>query len=730
MKVCKACDAQFEKGKFCGKCGQPLFDMEETVEQVEDTVAEIVIQEKEEVAEDVVEETTIDEAIIKPQDEEKITTAKEQMKQEVEEVTATIEDHKEPIKKAEKVKKAKKEKKPVKKGRIAILAILTILLLLVGGSLAYLNMSQIDLRVDRDFDEDSYFEQIYAKSFDGEDVSIELPHEGINHYLREMKKGMNVSLPLGVEVSNIVYDKSDSRFVLQLDGGIVHTSVTFDVVAEVVENKVILKYENAKLGKWNLPITLGFINNDMLPEIFSEGVSLPVYMSVSDVNFNRDGVTVIGKVDLAYMKAIIDDYRDALEPSYFAYLKTLDSSVWMVENHVKNYDGSDSSAKSMIYDLGSDMDYLEAALVLVDDAKAEDIIKRVFDGMPESMTKQADTLTEYHHTARKELEDGYPEWYRTEVRSTLLNFFDDTMQAIKDYHPGMGYYSPRIVESHGQAYSLTKGEYMRFSTLEQEVGLVVPYGMGFEMFALGNELAIGVALENEYLVTYDGYNIYEYANKDEFMDIIGFRKAEENEPTFLHRGNATRADIAAVVSDYIDSDNSIFIRYLAFDGQYAFIIASPGDYPQDVYQYLLHEESGKWVVKESYSEYSTISSRLTSYMNKDDFNVRILPPYEISDFYVWWYSSSKVTELKEHLEYKGEVTSSDDVLYLSRVEDMLVVSFDSGKRFVFDFVDGSSTSYDAYYVLEEGKVMQDYFYLLSDEDRYEYYIPGFVFLQD
>lgn len=689
MKKCESCNIMQENGKFCAKCGGKLVEV---------------------IVESVAEDTCNDSSDIK-QNIEQIKVNKKQEK-------------------SNKTSSEPKKKKKVSVFKIIMLMILVLFISFIGVCVYYINDSQVNISSNYNFDNDEFIKDLYTDKFDGESFEIVLDKDIIRYYIDEnFNKNDFGELSLDLRITNIAYSSYDYKFYIQLDNDFIHTSIIAKIGYNQVENKLFIEQESLSLGKWNIPLSYNLIKSlNVIPENMTNGIEIPTYLSISAPEYNKKEIIINVDLSLDYFESVIKESFEKFDDEYIDFARNYNFYLkQIVDFKDKKDEWSKEDTKEFMMLSVSDYQFLVAYMSLLKDEYRDEFIAKL---VRDSIYIEEDFLSELVKKIKVEKKlfvDSYYQKINENIIIDIKNYANKVNNTIYDYHDNF-YMSNRLISLNGMPYSTNLQEIISLETINEFGQLKPSDDYSYELM-YKDQLYVGVQTSFGYYTINESNKIKKFDTEIEAHNWIGFNPTKYVPNTeFLNRGSNDRITIAAAVSDYIYSDNSIFTRYLKSDGKWAFIIASSGNYSQSINQYILMKVGGNWEVMLDYGENEIVYDRILNDLDGFDFNVKLLPNFEVADYDIWNVSYNDMDDITWHLSNLGELEYDDIINYLSRVDDVLVISYESGKKFIFKYEYDSQYTYEDLKVLGNTESYSDYIYILNNE----YYgnIPSFVFLQN
>lgn len=156
---------------------------------------------------------------------------------------------------------------------------------------------------------------------------------------------------------------------------------------------------------------------------------------------------------------------------------------------------------------------------------------------------------------------------------------------------------------------------------------------------------------------------------------------------FLERGHDDRLPLAKAICfhDEISLDDLVFLRHMKSDGDWAFVISSPGNDVQVVRQYIARKVNGNWSILSSFDSDVRVSEYLQGELA--DFNINTLPAYEMADYQVQYMTTNEQQYIHQQLARDGHVSSETYIYYLSRINDILFLFFKDNTRLLVEMDD-------------------------------------------
>ena len=762
MKECKQCNLTFEKGKFCSKCGNALQEVVEVVEVVEmkelcpscgtekgkgkfcakcghnlldtnviESQKTPVVEEKEEpiepvvVKEEPIEKVEVKEnpiVVEKTEDEQEsikqIDTDKEKSKAE----KLAAKEKKAALKLEKKAAKDDAPKKKVNVGKVVLLAALVIFIGMIVTTGIYLNTSQVEADYEAEFEAEDYFKVLRLEEFDGLTAGYTLKDEHINYLLDEYVD-LNMSLPLGLEITDIFYQ--NRQINVQVENAFIHTTAIIDASLEFENNQLIPVVERVSIGdkKIGLPIK-NMISSKIQP------VDCPIYLEDASFEFKETSIKYKVSLDKEYFYNLINEGYESFDTEKSVVFRSMQvPRVQMIEDmKVVLSERDDEALKSFLYEALNKEEFMAKYLYFIDAEAADSMMDSFIADSLYLDEDKSQVVVDEIKRVRVDMDEKYDEMAQQILEENVEKNADKIFDELNDYVQRNNI-SDDIFSYYDRPYSLQSEKLLTVSDLVDYGRLKIDRDIEFELYYRDNKYFLSAVAYGKCYYFNEYKMLKEFDTKNEAVNYYGIKDLKSMKAAnLLHRGNSDRKEIANVVSNYIYSDNSIFINYLKSDGEWAYLIAAPGDYPQSVSQYVLKKYSGKWHVMQTIYSYYSLDTSLDQSLLDSGLNASILPSYDINNYYRWDYDWYDRDGIRSHLADLGKISYSDETNYFSRVDDILVVSYESGKRFIFSFYPDNEYEYISLYELDDDESYTDYDSVLENE--YGTIAPYFIYLQD
>lgn len=681
LKYCEKCKKQQKTGSFCTSCGDPL-----------------VVLDKNE-----------PKKVIKTND--KVTKDFKTKK------PTTIGSN------------SKNRKSRFRKLKFALSFLLLFFIITSFVMIYYLNFSKIDQRVKSKFDQSTnYFDQIIDQNIDEHNFDVTIPTELLNGLIDEYQDDLSLELPWGIDVSRIYYDPDRRDIIADLRGFLVNTSVLCDIDTEIDKGKITLQTTNHRLGNLEIPIPQ-FITQHLIAKLNRVSFKQVNSLALDKLKLTKDGLEVKGKFDINYIQSLIDAITESEHVSLINYIDTHSDIVLPAANMVSKYIQTQEiniseTVSKVAYNLTDLHNWM-----IIDVNVGEKILKDINHFLVDDNKYDIDKLKEQALQKRAQLltdQEKYNSQYKLEE---LKRDAHQIYEAIKQYHVQSGV-PGYIIASNGRVYSQTLQSYIDLDKLKQLGYLDEDYQ--YNLYAYQDSIIIGSENNGEfaYLEYSDNYIVGEVktiASEEALRESINYVAQDQKQPQLLMRSNEDRKNIATVVSEHDNSDNSIFIRYLASDGDYAFIICSNGNTSQQINLHLLQKQGFSWRIIKSFNQSDNIRKAFNEINKNQSINVRLLPPYELKDFQVYNIAESDVREIAHKL-YNNGVFTSTETNYVSRVDNNMIISNMEAEKVFLLFDSDDKNSINDYYIIDTD--MRELFYFIQAHSDYSNYKPTFLLYQD
>lgn len=657
MKRCKACGQIFESGNYCGKCGS--------------AVEEILVEDP--------------------------------LKKSVPETNIQI----------------KKTKKQFGKGKMIILTVILVLLGIAGFSAYYLNDSQIYINRSFKFDEEAFKYALVNEGFDGETFDFKLSEVGINYYIEERIKKMEMpSLPFGTEVTGAFY--MDGKMVVQLDGAFIHTTLVTSLEVTVSDGKLLVKPKNLKLGKWSIPAPKWILGQSL---DFSIEIELPQFLILNDFEL-KDEMEFDIDLDTVYFDTLIKNAFELIDVEKLQYLQRANPFYKKLYDALElSLNGDSNMLKTVRRDIIRDKVYFAFILAVLEPDETDKILEKLKvdsiyldEDAFEDILKQRDLIVDEVYAVLEA-------YSFQRITSAGLSLIEGFYKFLDD----RGVSEENLVSYEGKPFSPSLSQFIYAKDLIEVVGDVGSSAYSYDLFYDNDYLAVGIQTDGLYYLA-DQYGEISPLAKEEAYRKFNYKPTSIlAQGVLLPRGDPDRATIAEVISADRLSDASIYIRYLKSDSEWAFLTYSPGDYPQVIFQSILYKKNNIWTIAARFGKGYTLEDSVGRDLLSKGFNVSVLPMFDVTDYYTWYLRENEINQVQSYLVNKGFVSSGEKISYISRVDNVMAV-LAGAKKFIVFYDSNSASNYKEIVAIKEGESYSTYLYKLSSD--YNGAKPTFVFIQD
>ncbi len=205
------------------------------------------------------------------------------------------------------------------KGKKIFWTILIIILLILGFGIYYVGHSQIDdkfVAVD-EIDIEEVLENVISES-DFLEGKILISYADFNQILNEAVDFEEIDAISAATIKDAYYSAIEKKFVITLHSYFGNTSLMFDPVAKVEENKLKLSLINPKLGKWHIPLP---INVEKLRKEYV----LPEsdYIEMEALSFPSSGVELDFRFKIEEIALLIESQKDKVKEILVEYIEEI-----------------------------------------------------------------------------------------------------------------------------------------------------------------------------------------------------------------------------------------------------------------------------------------------------------------------------------------------------------------------------------------------------------------------
>ncbi len=741
MVKCKHCNLVYNDGAFCVKCGQKLVEYDAS-QYENDSLTHITIIDsslkhkappEEDKTESQIEDMSVGEAhsksfidaeIYKAQTEDELISMPTMYLKDLEETASDVQ------KPNEKVHSDKtnlldsfKDKGLVsgKKWPLYIaVALLFIFVVIVGRVVYDFNTSQIYDVVDRNISDPHLLAQLVEKGFDENNFAITLDESEINGLIYQFVDYQALSNNFGDNVKELYYDANRQAFVANIDANIAKTSLVFDIVA--LKNNQ-MRISNIRVGDREHKYPQNIIS-------FFTGFK-DDQIEINDQIFKLEQfefgekIVIRGYLQEDYLLELIEAIKSHNDSQFIGYMVGLENAT-AADNTILNAcnDFQLDQTKTILASIITSEAVRSTWLLLMD----EDTMQSLFDNLNAtfllSKTKDVISLVNDYQTKRTQHLKDYNVFINDRAVVNLSKDIELIYQNINNQHLAEGL-PLKIVASNGKVYSRSLGRY--FESENRVVGKLY-----YDLYALNDEIAIGVENKDGFFYVTKGdadmvSDVQQVASLKQFRQLIGYNAEQAKPAQLLPFNDHEREAILEAVKSQISTAETPYVRYLSSDGQNAFLVYSTVEDVQNIFFGLLIKgEDGSWV-PEVIDYGKPIVDILKDQIEKQSFNTRILPPFDIEDFSGYFYQPAEIDEVYLHLVIKGMITDKAVIRYFTRVGDNLYIEFEDGLRVLIIFKEGSKSNYNKLITIDNALPIENYFPELNNIVGFPNYYPTYLF---
>lgn len=527
---------------------------------------------------------------------------------------------------------------------------------------------------------------------------------------------------LGYQVSDFYYHEDLSQFALSLYSPWGKTTLLLDGVIFFEDEILNFQLKNPKIGKYKIPLPSFWVSDSHFtwkidPKQFK-------FVHISSIISKNSSILVNGQFSSEYFNKKIQLLKQNIN-SDFTYFLQVRQKKTIPGYHELLYGESGTLIGAILKLIAADTENaLNWHYIIPTQIMASEINRPLFDLLTTQEIQKYEILAQQLMTNLEELQAKYDIYVEKELKASLINTASIAFQSIETFHTNKGvpaYY----FASHGKLYSQTL---QIFITL----GDLFPYTKEesqFELYAYGSSAIIGKKIKNEfwYVAENNPYEV-ETAEYTAFLNQIGYQKSEGNPPLLAPRGNTDRSSIAKVISNDLKCNDSIFINYLSIAGNDAFLIATPDYNTQSIFQYLLKKENGIWKIIDQISAFDPVHLMFADKIEKNLFDVRILPPFEVSDFQRTYLSENDLYTIASWLYFHEDFTqkfqevAAQPINYCSAFGSNIFITYNADHKYLFNEIHKVRIS--------KHESLMSYFLHLTPHSNYSSYYPTFIFYQD
>ncbi len=743
-KVCKHCNLFFIKGDICEKCGAPLAEVHEIAKSqqsksqiIEHQQAVNAISTKQ--SEGCADEPTdinADQKIALQQDNKATLEVGRiednfavNVKQPLKKRAATIESIDDSVFAALDIPKIKLSIGKAEKTSLAI--ILFVLVILVALPLVYLNVSAVHVVAiaPAEQNEDIYLSAI-QNSLNDNRFEHSLSAAQFNRFVIDNVDRQVLKSVLGERVEALHYDAQRQLFVARLRGKLLNTSLLFDLESVTSGAANQFTITNTKLGNWQIPVMPQIAKLLAGRKHNTIGISDKI-ITISGLDYT-DQISIKGEISQAYFNDLANQIEAENERDYLNFIiKNKNVSLPGLE-HLHLYDAAMApKIKPFLLALTGQQSNIFNWLVLLDVQRANSIVSDIDDTFIWLALPEDGAYNSKLEQLRIECQMSYHEYLGRHIAVDLASVTTKVYNAVKTLHDESGVPN-YVVSNGGRPYSLTLAKYITKDSLNIDIA------DDYDIFALGEKLLVGKQVNTEYwyyTIDHKGElgKLENRPDKRLILSDIKYQKTNNGKAKKLVFNAIENKKIIAAVEKYLKVEkglyNGVAVRYLAATEQEAFVICSPSDNTQVIYQYLLFADTfDRWQVTKEIGPDQSMLSSLQQQIIDQSFDTTILPPYDVVDFKMQPYQAEQIDEIKNYLTARGLIATDATIDYFSRVNDNLYLTAAEHKILIIFKLD-SFSSYNHMYDLANVGSVDKYFSSLKALQDYPKYLPTFVFTQ-
>lgn len=242
----------------------------------------------------------------------------------------------------------------------------------------------------------------------------------------------------------------------------------------------------------------------------------------------------------------------------------------------------------------------------------------------------------------------------------------------------------------------------------------------------------GISTSSGYLV-YEDENSYEwYDQASDFYTLHDYdRDFTYMQGEWLRQDDTERLAIEKAIAYYEGYENGAWINFITVASEHAYVLAAEKGNSQILQQYTLSKSSGEWSV---HNVYGTDVSNLEMALEYRDvyqslnYNISLLPYFDITDYYIWYYTPEEITVIVEYLVNNGYIGGDVSANYFRRIDNFAYIGFEDGTQFVFEFEADSTDNYVKLLPIEKEDTIENYYYDVFGDSEYEFW-PVFLWIQ-
>lgn len=494
-------------------------------------------------------------------------------------------------------------------------------------------------------------------------IEISIPENVINTELMLWMKEM--PMESRYKVKSVQLDSKLKRINMNgsLYGLNIPLSMNFEPVVQ--DGKVIVNFntliigQSIKLKETSSERLMGFLFHNNLPIILNAKSLFHSNMIIIDeLDWQEDQFKLSLKVNEALLRTELSIIKSSLNNELLSRFEnsTLEAEQLAAE-YITHLDKiSETDIKKIIVDALTDGQIVRNLLILAEPESATKLVENYGKNI-----KTID-LNEIKET-RKALLSEQLKPYRLSLYEALEKIYF----SIEPMHINKG-----------QPYSVLKSQYITPQSIVQENGVLIPemtlkrlsffYDKDNALLLLAYKLD-----ENEYLVMH----------QDEFKTLS--KEMYETGLAYEDTGRVSKVNDQSTWDSLYEQmklyyqDETVFIRYMKADDQYAFVVASPTYNYQSFKSMAFVKKDNEWTILEE--DIQTISE-----LNKahPEFNLETAT-MEIENVEIYQLEEDMYDVILEDMVDKGIINSKEDltITYCSYGNDYIAFSLSNGKEYVY-----------------------------------------------
>ncbi len=195
--------------------------------------------------------------------------------------------------------------------------------------------------------------------------------------------------------------------------------------------------------------------------------------------------------------------------------------------------------------------------------------------------------------------------------------------------------------------------------------------------------------------THDGFAIASSSGKcgiltrEKLSKLLKSYDVRHGDIVKLGKSNEKSEKIEKAIVDYLKLSSGVDVRFLSANDKYAFAVVSPKGSPDQIRQFVVVNNSGKWSVELSdFEELQNYKEIITE--SFADFTIALLPPYSM--YYHNKYIQKDFTNIIEILKNTDVISEADgEVSFVSGNVDFAYLEFESGKKLLGNYLRAENT---------------------------------------